>query len=84
VNVTPVEPDEPAVDDIKAVQRRIRKEQNAKAIAQVGLVLFGLNQFRNFQGQPKHVYAGTVTEKVKARRRARGKVAKASRKANRP
>jgi hypothetical protein len=31
----------------------------------------------------KHSYAGTVTEKVKADRRRKNKVAKASRKANR-
>lgn len=31
----------------------------------------------------KHVYTGTVTEKVKARRRAKNKVARQSRKSNR-
>jgi hypothetical protein len=34
--------------------------------------------------QHKHMYAGTVPAHVKARRRAKAKVAKASRKVNRP
>lgn len=36
-------------------------------------------RFRN----PKHVYAGTVTSKVKAKRRAANKVARVSRRVNR-
>ena len=77
MNVTPVEPDEPVVDDAKAVLRRIRKERTEKAIQQVGLVLFALTALN------KPVYRGTVTAKTKAKRRARGKVAKQSRKVNR-
>lgn len=39
---------------------------------------------RNHLGQTQQFYAGTVSPKVKAKRRAQGKMAKASRKANRP
>lgn len=38
---------------------------------------------RNHLGQVMHVYPGTVSAKTIAHRRARGKMAKASRKANR-
>lgn len=40
-------------------------------------ILFALNRMN------KHIYAGTVPAHVKAKRRAKNKVAKASRKANR-
>lgn len=40
-------------------------------------ILAGLNNLN------KHVYAGTVPDKTKAKRRAKNKVAKASRKKNR-
>ena len=84
MNVTAPEPDEPVVDDVKAVMRRVNAERNAKAISQVGLILFGLNRWRNWQGTPKHVYAGTTKRPSALRkRRAKNKVAKASRKANR-
>lgn len=49
------------------------KETSAYAKA----VLFALNKFQ------KHVYAGTVSEKTKGKRRALGRRQKASRKANR-
>ena len=39
---------------------------------------------RNHLGQTQQFYTGTVSPKVKAKRRAQGKMAKASRKANRP
>lgn len=42
------------------------------------LILVGLNRL-----PAKHVYAGTVPPHVKAARRAKGKAAKAARKANR-
>lgn len=41
-------------------------------------ILFSLNRLG------KHVYSGTVSTKVKATRRAKNKVAKATRKTNRP
>ena len=41
------------------------------------IVLLAMNKLK------KHIYEGTVTEKVKARRRAKNRVAKQSRKVNR-
>ena len=68
--------DQTAAAEVEALVEAARIEQGERIRAR-------LVRSISLHRKGKHVYAGTVTAKEKARRRAAEKIAKASRKANR-